>query len=1610
MKRILLFLALISSASSVFAADPFQSKGFSPDKVFAVGDIDSVNVFNGNLIVRVPIGQVYTVGPTLQYQFMLTYNGKIWDYVMEDPIPPGEGYDYLSPIRTSRPERRSNSGLGWTLSLGRLLPANSTVEPFHGWIYIASDGSEHEIIDAVDPTTAVSRDGSYLRLRRTNPNFPEIDFPDGTVQKFDSTGRLIESRDPFGNWVRVDYATRQWTITDGFNNTVGRTHTVLFANHPHSMPNFNDPVSQVQLAAYNGTTATYTFDYEWDAQIERGGDGQRAYNSPSRCLNVPLLTSVTLPDGSAYNATYKMTSAGTCSGGDPVTDGWTPAVDAGFIESLSLPTGGRIVWTADRWHSNLQVCRPYYVTGSNVPPPPAHENGYRVAYVGVRSRTLYDIGQDASNTPDAPVWHYKSSYVDSPDPNRIGKCHPSDPTFRSFPTPGEELINVVEAPNGLVTKHYFSIYPAEEGGTTTRGFRWDEYGLPLTHNAKAANAPNRLLSTEIFDCSANDCGTRIHNAPVKTPLRKKYVTYDQDQPSVFPYPARNARVAGERTVYLDDSLCQNCYTDTARTQWDDCGHFRQSVDTSSIPGTVTRTSFIDYQNEPCTTPDRPDWFLNTYSSSWTKVGDATTKSITTFVAGKGVIESVRSLRDVKPTAGSIVTLSNDLMVVSCRDASTNAGQRGYVTSERYVGGDGAPIPAGAPASVCSANRADGQYFLEHLYWFSGTSPNPPGALTGHTSYWNSVPSLTADASIDSNTGLVFGTRDASEVMTDYDYDWAGRVTDIYPEDRATTTISYHTTQETGGRAMAVATRSHPTGSANASEVLPWEHYSYDGFGRLVEEAHGMPGAGVSRRRYEYDPATGAKTSVSELGDRLSLPKTTYTYDVLGRIKVIEAPDNSETTFEYEGDRVKTRTVKVATSANNESYVEAEEHSDGFGKLIKVRENSGGLGQPVETSYTYDTGGRLASVTMTGAEGHVQNRIFDYDGAGLLRWESHPESGVTSYSYDARGHVLTKNQSAAASPYDLQYSYDGAERLTSVFGRNPHANPPTEPEFRVIKSYEYASANILLPGEPVNRQKGKLLRAYRYNYPPEGPIAPYLADIYVVKDYYDYAAPGGQVSLHTRSVGTTSSLQIPVDYFKNVVTEYGYTDLGNLSRVVYPWCVSCGGPESSGESPREVRFTYDRGRLSTIPTVAGRTIGYVNMAISYWDNGLRHTMQHSNGITDTQDIEESTLMTRPKSLTSALYDSCTTPVFAVQPVGGPKSGSSPVPLSVTVTGSGPFQYQWYADGVAIDGGLDPAALQPTYYASPQQTTEYFVEVRNACRPEGIYSDTATVSVNTCDPPSVTAQAAKPLPDGTWKLEAMAFGADPLTVQWYRKSDNVLVGTGKIITLGPLNVTTTYTVKVSQACSSTIAQMDVKITIPLPMTTTGLNAVRDPLINNKVVVSWPASAGAAKYQVQRRSKADGDWVDLPNGLVTGTSFTDLNLALDRTYAYRVYAMDSVNGSISAVSNSDAVTLHSFVAVVTGQPITPEVVNDILFGVNAVREAAGWAPVTWSNIVASNEGIPAPGATIRAAHLMTCRARLNEALQALGVPVTGYTDPNLYHARTFTVHFTELQDRMK
>src|ERR1019366_8207434 len=104
------------------------------------------------------------------------------------------------------PDRRSNAGVGWRVSMGRLIPPNDptnmgcdqgTFLLCANWVYESPDGADHRIGDA---NPGYSADGSYLRLKSylvSGVTYREIEFPNGMIHRFDDTGNLTAIYTPF---------------------------------------------------------------------------------------------------------------------------------------------------------------------------------------------------------------------------------------------------------------------------------------------------------------------------------------------------------------------------------------------------------------------------------------------------------------------------------------------------------------------------------------------------------------------------------------------------------------------------------------------------------------------------------------------------------------------------------------------------------------------------------------------------------------------------------------------------------------------------------------------------------------------------------------------------------------------------------------------------------------------------------------------------------------------------------------------------------------------------------------------------------------------------------------------------------------------------------------------------------------------------------------------------------------------------------------------------------------------------------------------------------------------------------------------------------------------
>ncbi len=488
-RSILLGVLLLAALPAVAQQHPNTARGFSTSGSFNPGDVDSINLFNGNLVIRIPIGQAYPVNGALSYGLVLVYNNNVWDYQQDEP---GGGGGTLTQ---AIPNRTSNAGLGWMVSLGRLNPPSSTDVDTTRTVYMSPDGALHTFYPTLhEGETAVNgvqytRDGTYLRYKEANS---EIEMPDGTIHHFQFDGFPDQIRDRFGNQVTVAYTTNLWTISDGH-----RTQKVWFRT---DLPPFAPVVDKVELAAFGGATAIWRFRYSNDDGVAAVRTGCRNTDPGKENQAVPLLTQVTLPDESFYRM----------PAGDYGAQTATPC-DSGMLRGMTLPTLGRIEWD--------------YMEYSF--PPPSSTRTFRQKTTGVSRRRLKDAVSELGE------WVYTTSLT--PDSGQINP---------------QELVNTLVTPLGDKTVSYFSVSNGD--GTLPAGWTAFEYGLPLTRYVTDGGSVTRYLSSRVYDCDpgAVNCQLKRTNFVSYARDTNGVATTLEDK------TRRNQRMFTGRTNFEDSGLLE----------------------------------------------------------------------------------------------------------------------------------------------------------------------------------------------------------------------------------------------------------------------------------------------------------------------------------------------------------------------------------------------------------------------------------------------------------------------------------------------------------------------------------------------------------------------------------------------------------------------------------------------------------------------------------------------------------------------------------------------------------------------------------------------------------------------------------------------------------------------------------------------------------------------------------------------------------------------------------------------------------------------------------------------------------------------------------------------
>ncbi|MEZ4313432.1 MAG: RHS repeat-associated core domain-containing protein [Polyangiaceae bacterium] len=331
-------------------------------------------------------------------------------------------------------------------------------------------------------------------------------------------------------------------------------------------------------------------------------------------------------------------------------------------------------------------------------------------------------------------------------------------------------------------------------------------------------------------------------------------------------------------------------------------------------------------------------------------------------------------------------------------------------------------------------------------------------------------------------GRIIGLEDGAGRSVAVGYDKAGHMTSVGAGAGKTATIAY----DAVGRA---ATITYPGGLSTSRTYVPssdqteeallasmtgvdgitWS-YDYDGDGNLTEVS---AGAGQIWS-YEYDDsahvtkihdALNRTTELSWDGAFLTSAKSpggktqSWAKDPNGQIGTWTRADGSQVTYAHDGDTVTTTlpggaAYTVSYDSMTGSVLDTgapgggvEEWSDGElpiavatgdGAYAVLDYTHDGLleevtavspaGETFVTSYTYDGGGNVASVT----DPDGQTTSFEHDDQGRLTRVSRPNGTSTEYTYGAISRPATiVHKKGATVDQTYTYSYESHARLTKA---------------------------------------------------------------------------------------------------------------------------------------------------------------------------------------------------------------------------------------------------------------------------------------------------------------------------------------------------------------------------------------------------------------------------------------------------------------------------------------------------------------------------------------------------------------------------------------------------
>jgi len=1041
-------VSLIVPASVVGQVqDPSIQMGSAPYATFQNGDIDNVNLDNGNVFLKIPLVGFPQRGDKLSLNFFVRFNAPRWNVIeMVDGYDEGGdivgqwsiydfnggpqpvGVDVVRDQFLSSREFVVPFVCTYAYECGYTIPPGAVPEPQDEYNSVGlfqvrtPDGGMHSYAmsslgdDNVTVQT-ITPDGSHITSVQSDQGLNPYQFLDGSgvlysgvsipVSPYPGVPAAIVNApafnvsDPDGNQITV--GANGWTdsigrlIPGSFVGPGSATPGSTYANVTFSPE--DDLMPGVPSSDYSKCSGTTTAARQWNVPSVNGSSQQyvfcyedvsyqTAFNTTTICC-YPSGTLAYAEASGAIRLLYEIVL--------PDNTNYQFSYDSYIdLTKITLPTGGSISYTWDSKAINPTLTSPLQrvVTSRTVVPgtsSPASSTGFW-QYQWIISQYVY------GSTPEDE--YAKESILT--DPNGNDTVHAIEPSDNESPD-GASYTDIsysgrspdnpsATGASGTVLKTVTSTRPS-----IWSPFYTDNYAEELTGPA-----------TSIVTSYPDGHATKVTNTfvPAQPILNYTWSSYNQNggypSPNVFyetyDCPCLNYDLATSTSTYAYGATSPGALISTTSTtyQWQNNAAYL-TANLLTLPASIVTT---DGQNRIAETDYSYD---ESPSPSGTR-GHPTTVS--------RWLDTSNSFINIK------TTFSSYGMPTDMYDAN-------YLTS------------------ASTGNHVHTTYDSNGMYPTSISQSTTTNGVA-HVDYY----------SYDFNTGLVLshvdqngsGSSDAAHMTTYHYVDPLNRLTSvIFPAITAGTPevdFSYNSSTNT-------ITKSELQGGG----ITLSSSYQYDGLGRTLETTD-TAGALVD---IVYD-AVGHIASKSNPYVGTSTGQTAFLYDPFGRMTKQTDQDGSTEWFCYDGlpdPNAAQRNCHANYSSQIGEWVDVmdEDNSltqhvqDSLGNLVEVSEfPSGPLGARLETDYVYYPTNNLKSVTQQGISSETpRQRSFTYDSLSRLLCASNPETlgsqstqnacpssatgtipaNVVSYGYDLNGNVTSKTDARNVATV---YQYDALNRL------------------------------------------------------------------------------------------------------------------------------------------------------------------------------------------------------------------------------------------------------------------------------------------------------------------------------------------------------------------------------------------------------------------------------------------------------------------------------------------------------------------------------------------------------------------------------------------------------